>query len=79
MSEKELADSLRVGDEITTILNRNFKVGSVHWDGKWSGRYWIEPQGAGEFDWWIPVSNIIRVNGKEVQISSPINSSNSQT
>ena len=71
MTEKELAESLRVGDQITTILGRTFTVGAVHPDEKWEGQYWIEPLGADDFDWWIPVSKVIRVNGTEVQLSKP--------
>ena len=79
MIEKDLAAILRPGNEITTILDRKYIIGAIHPDQKWEGQYWIEPEGADDFDWWIPVSKVVRVNGKEIQSSNPTNSSNSQT
>src|SRR4051812_31224289 len=66
MTLDELAKSLKPGDEITTTQGRSIVIGAVHADGGW----WIEPQGADGFTWWIPLANVVRVNGQPVQSSS---------
>jgi hypothetical protein len=78
MDEKTLADTLKPGDEITTILDRTYIVGAVHPDERCPEQFWIEPQGADEYDWWIPLSKIVRINGKDVQKISAANPPTSQ-
>ena len=63
MNSSELAISLKPGDRITTILDRDFVVGQVHCD---PDGYWIEPEGADEYTWWIPVANVRKLNGVDV-------------
>jgi len=78
MIEKDLAEILKPGDEVTTTLGRIFVVGSIHPDENWAGQFWIEPRGAHDFDWWIPVSKIVRLNGRDVQSNNDTNSSKTQ-
>jgi hypothetical protein len=78
MKEIDLVAILKPGDEITTTLKRVFVVGAVHADEKWAGQFWIEPKGGDDYDWWIPVSNVVRVNGKDVQVVRPTDVQNPQ-
>jgi len=61
--EAKLAATLKPGDRVTTTLGNECVVGSIHPDAARAGHWWIEPTGADDFDWWLPVGNVIAVNG----------------
>ena len=69
MTATELARSLRSGDEATTTLGRTVVVGAVHADERQSDLWWIEPLGAGDYDWWVPLGKVVRVNGRDVSVT----------
>ena len=73
MRVAELLRSILPGDEITTNLGRTFVVDTVHDDG------WIEPRGADDYTWFIPIQNVVKINGKAVEPIKANNSSNSQS
>ena len=70
MTQTELARSLRPGDEVTTTLGRAVVVGGIHADETHPGSWWIEPLGAADHEWWLPVQNVVRVNGQDVSPKS---------
>jgi len=66
MDASKLAGALKPGDEITTTLGRKFMIGALHPDERDRSQYWIEPAGADDYDWWIPLEQVVAVNGVRV-------------
>jgi len=65
IGEKEIAERIKPGDEVTTVLERKVKVGQVLKDDV---GYWIVPPGGDkpEADFsvlYIPVLNLTHING----------------
>ena len=66
VNEAKLAPMLKPGDRVTTTLGREVIIGTVNPDDTVAGRWWIEPEGADDFDWWLPLVNVVAVNGVPV-------------
>jgi hypothetical protein len=58
---ENLYKPIKPGDAVVTTLGRHVVVGAVHKD---EDGIWIEPEGADDTTWWIPVWNIVSVNGQ---------------